>query len=137
MKTVSRACFKLKTFIFKQQQVNCSLEQNLYPTNAGINIFCLPEEIIASILEYLDVKIVIRCESTSAWLREIIIKFHIYQRILDRKCRLQRVNNYMLLPVDISAEMSAEKCSDYYKKRLYHFMYLKLFNIWVDMDPLR
>ena len=117
MKTVSRACFKLKTFIFKQQQVNCSLEQDLHPTNAGINIFCLPEEIIASILEYLDVKIVIRsnrltahttftckyfrCESTSAWLRDVIIKFHIYQRILDRKCRLQRVNNYMLLPVDI------------------------------------
>ena len=66
MKTISRACFKLKTFILKQQQVNCSLEQNLYPTNAGINIFCLPEEILASILEYLDVKIVIRSNRLTA-----------------------------------------------------------------------
>ena len=38
------------------------------------------------------------CEVVSRKMRYIIVHYNIYRRILDRKCRMKGINNYMTIP---------------------------------------
>lgn len=128
--------FKREHYFYKlrKRKYNKDLENRNLKGDG--NCFCLlnlPEEIIALILENLDIRQLIRCEIVCKSIKNIIIDFNVYQRILDQKCKKQNINNYMLLPPFWSDKMSRDECNEYYKKRLYHFVYLKLYTIWVEM----
>ena len=42
--------------------------------------------------------LVSRCELVSRKIRNTILHYSIYRRILDRKCRMKGINNYMIIP---------------------------------------
>jgi len=107
-----------------------SLYYNEDPLEETFPILNLPNEVIGYIFEFLDVIDIIRCENSSKHLFEIIIHMNIYKRILDRECKVKGINNYMRIPPNISIQMSDEEENNYYKKRLYHYKYIKLSHKW-------
>jgi len=98
-----------------------------------LNILDLPEELLVNILEYLDILEIIKCERVCRSFLGVIINLSVYRGILDRKCRLRNINNYMIIPTDLRAEMTASECSEYYKKRLYHYVYVRIYSKWLEM----
>merc|ERR1712062_23619 len=97
------------------------------PTNNTSNnyLFQLSDELILRILTSLDVKDLIRCECVCRKFRDIIVSYSIYKGQLDTRCRQKGINNYMILPAKLSGSMSGLQRSGYYKRRLYHYIYIK------------
>ena len=74
--------------------------------------------------------------------RDLIVSYSLYRRQLDNICRRKGINNYMTLPSNIrypprvnsselfisvifSEKMSCLQRSEHYKRRLYHYIYIK------------
>ena len=102
------------------------------------NILQLPDDILLSILSYLSILDVgryagysklfftdknARCEASCSMLRYLIVYYGVYKGILDKICRRKRINNYMVLPVVISRDMTVLETRAYYKRRLYQYTY--------------
>jgi len=112
---------------------NSSLCYNEDSIEETFPILNLPNEVIGCILEFLDVLDIVRCEKSSKQLSGIIIQMNIYKRKLDRECEVKGINNYMKIPLHISKQMSDEEENIYYKKRLYHYKYIKLSHKWPEL----
>ena len=54
-------------------------------------------------------------------LRDCIVYYGVYRRMLDRMCWKKRINNYMLLPETLRRSKTELETSQYYKRRLYQY----------------
>jgi len=124
-----------KTSPFKKSLASTRKEDedtNIAEANS-LTLLDLPEDILAVIFEYLDVLDIMSCEVVSRKMRYIIVHYNIYRRILDRKCRMKGINNYMTIPGSLSEQMTMAERNEYYKRRLYHYLYVKIYSRWLEM----
>jgi len=71
----------------------------------------------------LSPKDLISVEGSCSRLRSVVVHYNAYRHKLDRILRSKKLNNYMLLSERSAQKKSNQEVSQYYKYRLYKYVY--------------
>merc|ERR1711953_1123005 len=83
----------------------------------------LPDEVLLAVFLLLPPRDLISLESCCRRLRSVLVYYNTYKHRLDRILRSKRLNNYMLLSEKSAGKKSYQELSQYYKYRLYKYVY--------------
>jgi len=119
-----RMWFRVKDFL--SVEISTSPQQAEacgQPLGVTTRLTDLPDEILMTVLMLLSPRDLISVEGSCSRLRSVVVHYNAYRHKLDRILRSKKLNNYMLLSERSAQKKSNQEVSQYYKYRLYKYVY--------------